>query len=357
MSGKNATLWPSVASTPIKMADYPAACHRGYEGEEGNYFNQYTVPCDSAHNYGGHPGSCSDKFGPIIERVATTNAWSCGRDIISQQYTCTQRTWDPRDKEACCNGSIDNRAMCDSAWCPMSKGCGDSKFSADYCSGKEKDGTPSLTSNKSCRNWCADNIENCDRAKGEYCTQNPESPECSCMRPQDQKAYKEFLQDMIAIGVPIPTVSWYCWWQGCAGTDAQTILKTSNIIKEQAKCKPQTIIMCNQIISEQRKSHHNVINENTFEQICDVKLPAHAEKPKHPADTDHDDTKTGGTTGGGGDGSHDVKPDDGTTDDDDDDNTKPVINNDADDKEIKLLEVGVVLLLVLFIALVVSMRK
>ena len=285
----------SFATEKMATADYPATCDRGNDPQIQP--NQITTRCMAAPPFSYAPVTCQSRFGQTIKdlgigfKYTPANCMFQPGNNPGMNATCTQVSWDKKFKESCCSGSLDLRLACDPTWCPMSKGCADSKATIRHCSGADANGKPMISTNRSCRNWCKDNMEICNQAKDEFCVNNPGSKECACMRPQDQKEFKEFQEDMLSIGIPLPTIPTYCWFPGCAGSDLQTVLKTTNILTEEKKCTPQTLVMCNQIISAQRGTTHNVVNGNTFQQVCNVKLPGYIEPDKKPGD----DGDSGGT--------------------------------------------------------------
>ena len=274
---------------------YPAKCmQRGYDewpqiAEGFVAATQAETRLDGTNLLVGgcNTGSCQTQFGYLGGKWAKARKEMCldPRDsmpFVREQHLCAQTTWDKKNKEACCAGTISTRAKCDPTWCPMSKGCKDSQATIKHFSTaiqpdnslSEVPGGSELLS-PSGRQWCLEAPGSCDVAKLNFCAKNPTADACKCIRPKQQQDYKELMDTMNRFGIPTPSAAHYCWYKGCHGTDGEDILKTQAIIKGIKDCPGGNLTVCNQIIEIQENSSNNIISGQSFSSMCSGGLPEH----------------------------------------------------------------------------------
>jgi hypothetical protein len=209
--------------------------------------------------------------------------------------------WKESDKLACCRGEHTykgklDRRKCKDEWCPFSVGCGKTLETAKFCAEKAPGkNLPRIQTDINCRHWCIANDEACDNIKLDFCYKHPGHDACACINPTSDPKFQKFMANLDAVGIPKPTVPAQCWWSACADGANQHIMKTAKTAKAQNQCDGADLQICQQVVQQQKKADHNVVDSNTFHIQCNAPLPKHGSgatsspTPKGHQDEDSDD--------------------------------------------------------------------
>jgi hypothetical protein len=192
---------------------------------------KYNMPLNTLETYfdqgaGDSYGGC-DRYGCSCH---TSRGASCGSDqtllsrdsgVFEDKVWCLRTKWDEKNKSSCCSGDtnvlkLDGTFVTDKldynkckivhgtnicgryfgdeeinkevkstsqrvgAWAPFTSDCKDSSDVINFCAQQDTlQDKPLLLTNTNCKDWCRLNPIECQKAKSNYCENNPQNGACS----------------------------------------------------------------------------------------------------------------------------------------------------------------------------------